>query len=771
MRFNSAASILTEIGQMQLANQPVQENRARINRLFNGDPPWTEAERNANRIFTNVNWLEPTRIAQNSRYQLNNAFFKPGNFFQIKLDTGTPHKRDEWGRKITKCINRSLKRSRSFRSAFESALAQVVLHGPGPTIWKNAKCPIMSSVGVDDILVPAGTLADMENLDYLCIYQEWTWAQLRDMTTGPAVDPGWNLKYCEFLIENMYKQGLQPIYQGNRWLFPEKLQEDIKENASLMGSSALPKVLAWTFFYRNDDTGKWNKRIVLDYPSIQPTELRDSFQRQQPEFLYEKDDYADDWENLVHWFIGNCSNVAPFRYYSQRSIGYLLYGVCLIQNRLRCRFTDATFESLLWYFRNVTEDDREKIEKVDLHHLGIIPDGLSFVGRADRNQVDPALVLLSLNQGRQLMAESASSFLPNVAVEGDKPPMTATESLIRENASVNLTSAVLNQTYNDSESLYRETCRRFCIKNNPDPIAKAFREEMRKEEVPDSVIDCEAWDIVPDRVMGGGNRAVELTTSRALFEIAPQLDPEAQRIVKRKYVLALTDDPVESELIVPEAGPVTSDATVLATLAFGTLMLGVPVVSPRNLNEIDYVEALIKLMGMQMESVPPLLSAPESLPNAAEKLTGLTNVGAHIEAHISLMAQDKTQKERVKLYHETLQELMNQLRVFAQQYEKLEQDHAESQQQGQGGVSPEAQAKIIEAGILGEAKAKIAEFNAQQKQQHKDLNQAAESDRRDAAAQAEINRKMALTAAEIAAKDLQTEAEIRRPKPAPAAAK
>lgn len=53
--FNTAAEILTQIGQIQWATQPIQQNRAKINRLMNGDPPWTDAERRANRLNTNIN--------------------------------------------------------------------------------------------------------------------------------------------------------------------------------------------------------------------------------------------------------------------------------------------------------------------------------------------------------------------------------------------------------------------------------------------------------------------------------------------------------------------------------------------------------------------------------------------------------------------------------------------------------------------------------------------------------------------------------------------
>lgn len=768
MDFRSASAILTAIQQCQWASQPCQQNRTKINRLFNGEPPWTEEERVANRIFTNVNFLEPTRIAANARYQIYNAFFKPGNFFSIRLDKGPLHKRDGWSRSLTNFINERLRKSECFRSmgAMESAHAQVILHGPGPVLWKNRHCPVPGTCGVDDVVLPAGTLASMENLNYLAIYREWTWGELRDMTQGDNTDPGWNQKYVKPLLANLYKQPLQPLYQGNRWMFPEKIEEDNKENASLLGSSALPRVLAWDFYYLDEDSGKWNRRILLDYSNLFiggdeafRATARASFEREfkKPEFLYQKDDYADCWREIIHFFIGNCSNVAPFRYYSIRSVGYLLYGVCLLQNRIRCRFSDAVMSAMLEYFRNVSDDDREKLEKVDLHHYGIIPDGLSFVTASERHAIDENLVMAQLGQNRQLMAESSANFLPDIAVEGEKPAMTATESLIRQNASTTLTSAVLNQLYNQSETLYQEICRRYCIEDNRDPMAKDLREFCKKEQIPIEMLDDEAWNIIPERVMGGGNKAVELTTSRALFEIRGALGSQGAAEATRMYVLALTDNPQQTSILVPEEQEAPSDAAIIAASAFGTLMQGVPFPPKKGLNQVDYIVTLLQLSELAMQKLDAYLQEPDAAPVLAEKISGLVQVLNHVEEHIQVLAMDESQAELVKNFQKAVNDMMTKLKGYAQRLQEMME--AKQQQQGQQ-LSPEAQAKIIDAQIVGQAKAAALTQSAAQKQQHKDIAFDNENQRRNAATLAEINRKLALTQADVAAKDITTKAEL-----------
>lgn len=757
MKYKTAAECLTAISSMQWATQSVQQNRAKINRLMNGDPPWTESERRANRLNTNVNWLEGSRIVTNARYQLTNAFFGPGEFFDIKLDTYSKvpvHKRDTWSTCLTQYINRGLRASGTFKSALEQAIAQVVLHGPGPSLWPKKHSPIPVTCGVDDVIVPAGTLADMSNLDSLAIYREWTWAQLRDLVHGPAVDPGWNVSYVDALLASLYKQPLQPLYQGNRWMFPEKIAEDWKENDSTFAAAALGRALAWDFYFRDEDTGKWNRRVLLDYNNLSPEGFKADAQRQAPDFLFKKDDHADERTEIIHWFMGNCSNVAPFRYYSVRSIGYNLYAPCLAQNMLRCRTADHMLQTLLTFFRNVSEDDRERLEDFQLHHLGILPDGVSMVTAQERHTADWQLIGMGLNQNRQLMAESSAAFLPDVAVEGEKQPMTATESLIRNNASVNYTSAVQNQLYTQSEPFYYEICRRICLKDKRDPFVKCILEQMKEDEVPESVLDIDTWNISPNRAMGGGNKAVELTTARALFEARGAYGPAGDAPIKRKYALALTGDPKFVKEIVPEVQEVSSSA-VLAQLAFGTLMEGVPVQQRGGINEVDYIETLLAMMAQAMQPLEALQEQPGALAVNAERIAGLVNVGSHIEEHIQILSADQSERERVRDYQRIINQLMGQLKAYGQRLQEMEQA-----QQGNQGLDAETQGKIIAMQTVAQAKAAISTQQAQVKLQHKDIAFQSEQERKDAGTLAEIRRKDALTHAEVAATDLKTTADL-----------
>src|SRR5207247_651188 len=111
------------------------ENRAVLNREFNGAPPYSEATASENGISVNRNYLEGVNLLSQARKSWNGAHLKPGNYFAVNVDSGPPYKRREWSKLISKNINRCLKRSCDYMEAIRATGANVVLHGIAPSNW------------------------------------------------------------------------------------------------------------------------------------------------------------------------------------------------------------------------------------------------------------------------------------------------------------------------------------------------------------------------------------------------------------------------------------------------------------------------------------------------------------------------------------------------------------------------------------------------------------------------------------------------------------
>lgn len=712
--FKNASVIEQTVWQMKLADYPRALNRSRIDDLANGVPPFSPEEVRQNNIATNVNFLESTKLLQDARRQFANAFMKPGNFFGVTVDSGPIHKRKKWSTIITREMNKVMKESLQYFEALRSTFASVVLHGIGPVVWEDRESWLPDPVGVEDVMVPSNTLLTFKNLPFFAVYRQYTAHQLWRMTHGPKVDPGWNMEVVEEALKWVDQETAK--LSGSVWpevWSPEKMSERIKSDGGLYSSDAVPTIDSWDFYFWNDELKQagWNRRIVLDAwgspgvggVAVIPSKDSPSMDRNliggRNQFLFNPGNrvYASKLNELIHFQFGDLSAVAPFRYHSVRSLGFLLFAVCHLQNRLRCKFNDAVFEHLLQYFRVHNPDDAERALKINLVDRAIIDDSVEFIKQEDRWQVNQGLVESGIAHNQQSMGTAAQAYAQQYTT-GVEKEKTATQVMQEVNSTNALVSAALQQAYQYQKFQYMEIARRFCIKNSKDADVRRFRVNVLKQGVPEEVLDCSTWNIEPERVMGAGNKMMEMAVADKLMAIRSLLDPEAQKTVDRSYILANSDDPALTDQLVPEQKTI-SDSIHDAQLAAGVLLQGLPVALKKGMNHIEYVEVLLADMGMVIQKIEQGGGMA-----TVDQIAGLQNMAQHIAQHVQIIAQDKNEKQRVKQYGDALGKAMNMVKAYAQRLQ--EQMQKQAQAQGQPQMDPKDVAKI--QGMQMQAQAKAA---------------------------------------------------------------
>ena len=777
MKFKDARSVEDCIWALKLADIPRQENRARIDNLFNGAPPYTPQEQEQNRFVTNVNDLSPNRIFHDSTRQFSNAFLKPGNFFQVKLDYGPAHKRDAWGRVITREINRPMKKSSMYRQTLRNVFAQLVLHGIGPVVWpdKHRWCPSMQMLC--DVLVPSNTLLTMENLGYFAVYRRYTAAQLEKVTRGPDKDPGWKMDTVAGCLKWVKEQTGTTLNASDQNWTPERMAEDIKSNSAYFASDAVPTVNCWDVYVHDDEAKEsgWKRRIILDIPSqaeadgIEGGKVARGAKNiigGRDQFLYSSGsrNYASELSEIIHFQFADGSVVAPYRFHSVRSLGFLLYALCHLHNRLRCRLTDATFENLLNYIRVNSVEDAERLKKVDLINMGFLPEGWQFVNQSERWQVNQQLVQMMINLNRQDMAESSPAYNQQFGQgENSQVEKTATQITAEIQKATSTIGTILQESYGYQEFQYQEIARRFCRPNSNDPAVRKFRVNCFNEGIPAEALDQDRWDISADRVLGNGNKQLEIAQAQMIMEQYPLLDPDGQRVAMRNYLFAVTDDPALVDRLKPEVPNLVTDSVHDAEISAGSLLLGIPMGLRQGVNHGEYAATLLGVMNTELKKI-------EASGNVGDRdqLAGLINLaGVTIDGqpidnngannHIQILAQDKTQKQMVKQLSDVLGKLMNQVKALAQRQQ-------EQQQQPQAGneLSPETAAKLKGNLIIAQQKAENMKLSHEQRMQQRQQTHEAQLQQQQAAAQLENANRIRETQVDEAATDLKTAAEIRR---------
>ncbi len=752
MNFKDPKRLWDVVYAMVEASQPRARNRARINSVFNGDPPYTEEEAQDNSINTNVNFLEGTEIIHRARSQFTNAFLKPGKFFTVKLDVGPVWKREEWGTIITTHFNRAMKRSPRYFQMLQDKFAGVVLHGVGPVTWFKDRdwCP--KAHGIDDVFIPTGTLRDFSNLSYFAIYTSFTAAELHDKALGETPDPGWNKelvrKALDWMSENTGKQ--YGHLDTDVFNHPEKLEEDYKENSGFWGSDAVPVLRCYDVYFREDMKGgktEWRRKIIVDQQSDQLTGKRSA--EDIVIFDGKSRNYGDETTRVIQCQYADGAVKPPFRYHSVRSLGFMLYAVCHLQNRLRCKFTDAVFESMLWYFRNVTGGDEERLQKIDLHHLGIIPDGLSWVPAGERHTIDHNVLMLAMSQNRQLMSEHSSTYVQDTEQPTTGREQTATEIMAKVNSSSAMIGSMLSEAYTYENYQHQEIVRRMATAKHNDAVRA--RNLCMMEGVPAEVFNLwDGWEVMTEQTMGSGNKTLEIAQSDRLMAVKdmPEVAPEARRKIVRMFISTTTDNPTLANDLVPPGDAKPSPATQMATLAWGTLIDGKPVVIAESINIIDYITTLVQMLGADIQRIEQMGGNPD-LP----RVLGLTNVIQHLQEKVQILAADKNAKPMVKQFMDALGEAANYVKAYM---ERIQEAMAEQGQQ----MDPKDQSKIQAMLIAAQSKAQIAEDNAAQKRRHKEMQFVHDQKRKDDASKADIHRKAVQTAADIQMAKAKTDADI-----------
>lgn len=718
MKFDSADVVDQICYQIRLGDYTRGRNRARIDALFDGQPPFDQAMAEQNGIKINVNFLEGTVLSHDARAQFYGAFLKPGQYFTLQTDMGPQHKQSQRSMIVTDQMNKVMKKSMNYFETFRSKIAMLVLHGIGPSTWKNRDCWCPDAGAIADIGIPANTLLTMKNLPFFYIYRSFTLPELIRLTKGPRVDKGWNMKLVNDCIRWIDKEMMQLM--GSNWpeiWSPEKTEQRVKGDDGFYAGDECPTVDCFDFYFWNDDdkVQGWNRRIILDSWStpqasggVPAMTRRNDMDFSRNQFLFNSGSrkYASRMSEIASFQFADLSAVAPFQYHSVRSLGYLLYAVCHLQNRMRCKFSESVFEGLMNYYRVKTLDDVERAIKVDMVNRGFIDETIDFVKQEERWNVDKELVEMGMMQNAETINKNSSAWTQAPSA-GNKPGdrKTRMQVMAELNQTTALVASAFNQAYQYQEYEYREIARRFFRKDSADIDVIEFRNNCLKRGVPANALVPEAWDVQSTRVMGAGNQTLQFTIAQQLLNMRNLFDPEPQREILREATFAITGDADKAARWCPEQPVKISDSVHDAQVSMAALMMGLPVATKTGQNHKEYVQTYLVELGQLVQQ-----AQQQGGMASAEQIKGFQNVAQAIQQHLQIISQDPEEKAFVTAANKALMKIMNLVKAFAQRLAAMmkKQQQQQAQQNGDGG---KAAAAIINA----QTKAQISKSSHAQK--------------------------------------------------------
>jgi hypothetical protein len=367
MNFSSPEKVASVIQTLKDAENRRAPNRALINTLFNGAPPYTKSEADENKIQWNVNWGEGADLLLQGREQLENAHLSTDFAFTIRVPDAPKSKVRSYGHKLTQKVNKLLRSSLPYFHTQRSKWGSVILHGPGSQMWDDCYVWKPSFVGIDDLLIPTDTELTYENLNHFARRRRMTPGQLFRKTFGlPADkrDPGWNLKVVASILDS-YRDINQNQNSWNWFDNPEKMAELWKQNVMYYETDAVPVIHMWDFCHQEDgeSTPCWYRKILLDrdwigvhMSSVASNPMAYVYNSEKP--------YAENINQVLHTQFIDGNNVPPFMYHSCRGLGQRLHDIIHALNRFRCQTIQKGFEEMLQLFRVTDPADWMRLVKL-----------------------------------------------------------------------------------------------------------------------------------------------------------------------------------------------------------------------------------------------------------------------------------------------------------------------------------------------------------------------------------------------------------------------
>jgi hypothetical protein len=748
--------------------------RSLINLLFNGEPPYSEEEVQKNQVRINVNKLTAPTLGHNSRIQYFNGFMNQDRFFTASTDWGPVHKRDTNRGIVTREANRILKDDIQYFESKRSDFASLTLHGIAPGAWENMYSPIPRPMGVEDVLVPARTLLDFSNLPFFVFRRAFTGMELEEFTRAEKRDPGWNLPYVERCLAWLDRQMTQLV--NNNWpetLAFEKWVALRKEQGGMFATDQCPVVDTFDIYiYREAHGGQpagWVRRILLDswsnpgftpapeFKYLPPTrrsgrmdadgrDIDSKKAKDKNGFLYTSGDrtVGASRQEIVKFQFADLSAVAPSRYHEVKSLGWLCYAQCHLENRIYCKTLEAGFETLMQLFQVDNMDDVQNALKMELANFAVIDKSLKPIPQTERWQPNVQLVELITSLNSNLIQTNSQSWTSSPTQQPKKERETNFQRMADLQQMNALVSAGISQAYQYARWEYMEIFRRLMLPGERSPESRKFRMNCLRQGVPEKLLVAEAWDIQTERMIGGGNQTLEMMIAQQLLELMPKFEPGPQRIVLRNGVQAITKNPQLALELVPENPVKITSATHDAELAAGSLLQGIPVEPLTGMNVIEYTEQMLKILAMRVQK-----GMQQGGMVDAKELQGLQAIAQNIAQHIQIIAQDEEEKERVKKYGDILGKLVNEIKAFAQRLQQAMKKQA--QQNGNGQIDPKDKGKLVAQQAQSQQK---LQMNAQRHQQKMDQDNAKFMQG--------LQHEALQAHADLASKDLETAASIRR---------
>lgn len=668
-RIKDARSLHQVYSRMRKADEGSAINRQKVQRMFDGEPPYDESQL----LLTNQSDRANLDfgVASGLMEKSMSAYIDMVNATEVlvsgKTLYGETGMRQEWEDKIFREITTMIRSWRGFNYRFLRLCHHFIGDGIGiayretPVDWRFR----VSSL--DGFYLPRQSEASEDEIEIACCVRSYTCGQLYEFIQhGPEVakNLGWNYEAVKKAI--IKAKGARPA-EYDDW---DKVSAEIKNNDIYEGatSSEIKVVHAWT----KEFDGTYTHYIIQE-----DDELED--------FLFEK---QSRFKSSDHAFIiftyGIGSNGL---YHSIRGLGYKIYPHVQEANRLRCQMLDAARISGSILVQPDSEESAENLSLVYYGPFAVMAPGLKMIeNRTIPNYSNSVIPILS--DFDQQIANRTGQYTENIFNDGKERTRFEVAAELEHLAKISVAS--LHLFYEPLDRLFREMVRRIIdreyLPNEPGgEYVRDLKLRLTKQDVPlEALYSIDIKTVKAVRAVGAGSQAARALVASELKQTMGSLDEVGQKTVLRETFASLVGWDNVDKYVPRLEGPRETADDKFAKLE--NLMMQDSTVDnvkqvPVNGTDIATVHLRIHV-GLLDEYAMSLESGQTDM---MQVIPIMSSIHSHCTVHLQQVEGDQLIQEEFGMWNQRLQQLSEIIYNGVKHIQKLQKQDQEQQQQ-----SPEA---------------------------------------------------------------------------------
>ena len=657
-RFADGAATRSTIQRTIIEDQQRGRMRALVKGLIDGNPPYSEAKRRANKLdwTANPNFLQGQSMMDSTAVPYYSIFNGVENYAECRTAFQPDNPQHEyWNERISLRNHQLWRRWTQFDWHIQQISYWMRLHGIGPVFWEDDTDWRFRSMDTGCLLAPQLSPSVIDKrIPFLILRVQYRvhelFAKIQDEKA--AADVGWNVEYVKNAIRYACK-GLNPNAQW--WANPWEWYQQRLKNNDLYTSFSTADVIFCSYAFVQEKDGRITKTLSVEggVPQAGVVAATGTKNEEKDYLLYQANRY-DSYNQCIQAFFLNANDG---QWHSVRGYGTAGFKYFELSNRLLCRASDGVFMKGSLVLQPGTSKNSDKLQLTQHGPVTWLPAGAELVQVQMQGATDELLAFHRVlnNQFSSNMGVNTGQPLSRTDGRGEVPTAEQIRAQVSQDAVISQGQMTL--FYLQLDQLYAETFRRQ-VEYQSDPEAKRFMDECIADGVPKEALKDMEY-VRANRASGFGSQSARKAANGELLQIINMLPEDGRQNAIADIVVGIMG-PEKLKRYVPEQHVPDNDDWQ-ADIENGQMEDGHAPVIAAGQSDVIHLHSHLQAGANKITPAQEAEDSGQKLPpEELQKLYGYVQILVHhCEAHLARLARDPSRKGLVSMFQQQLAHLVS----------------------------------------------------------------------------------------------------------------